>query len=241
MFWGHEGTSIPGTKNFMYCSPSENTGVIVLTNSSDNILEIWNIFLLIWGFSRDSDRDGIIAGFDICPNVYNPDQTFVDADGDGYPDICEPDVDHDGVLTEVDNCPNIANADQADADVDGIGDVCDNCTDTDHDGFGNPGFATNTCAVDNCPTVINPTQADANSDGIGDACCCAGTTGNVNYTGIVDLSDLSSLVSYLTGGGYVLPCPNESNVNATGIVDLSDLSALVSYLTGGGYVLPNCP
>ncbi|PWB67961.1 hypothetical protein C3F09_12570 [candidate division GN15 bacterium] len=71
--------------------------------------------------------------------------------------------------------------------------------------------------------------------------CCAGTTGNVNMFGIVDLSDLSSLVSYLTGGGYVLSCPEEANVNAVGIVDLADLSALVSYLTGGGYVLPNCP
>ena len=59
--------------------------------------------------------------------------------------------------------------------------------------------------------------------------------------GIVDLSDLSALVSYLTGGGYVLPCPVEANVNRAGIVDLSDLSALVSYLTGGGYLLPNCP
>lgn len=71
--------------------------------------------------------------------------------------------------------------------------------------------------------------------------CCTGTTGNVNMSGIVDLSDLSALVSYLTGGGYVLPCVEEANVNAVGIVDLSDLSALVSYLTGGGYVLPNCP
>ena len=72
------------------------------------------------------------------------------------------------------------------------------------------------------------------------ASCCSGVTGNVNMTGIVDLSDLSALVSYLTGGGYVLPCVAEANVNNTGIVDLSDLSALVSYLTGGGYVLPNC-
>ena len=71
--------------------------------------------------------------------------------------------------------------------------------------------------------------------------CCIGTTGNVNVSGIVDLADLSALVSYLTGGGYVLPCVGEANVNAVGIVDLSDLSSLVSYLTGGGYVLPSCP
>jgi PKD repeat protein len=71
--------------------------------------------------------------------------------------------------------------------------------------------------------------------------CCIGTTGNVNMAGIVDLADLSALVSYLTGGGYVLPCVAEANVNNSGIVDLADLSALVSYLTGGGFALPNCP
>ncbi len=71
--------------------------------------------------------------------------------------------------------------------------------------------------------------------------CCTGTTGNVNVTGIVDLSDLSALVSYMTGGGYILLCEPEANINTVGIVDLSDLSALVSYLTGGEYVLPNCP
>ncbi len=70
--------------------------------------------------------------------------------------------------------------------------------------------------------------------------CCTGTTGNVNVFGIVDLSDLSALVSYLTGGGFALPCGEEANVNALGIVDLSDLSLLVSYLTGGGASLPTC-
>jgi len=150
------------------------------------------------------------------------------------------DTDGDGIENHVDNCLDIANANQADADADGIGDVCDNCTDVDNDGFGNPGYAANTCTVDNCPGVANPTQADADHDGIGDACCCVIVRGNVNYTGIVDLGDLSALVSYLTGGGYALPCPDEANVNGTGIVDLGDLSALVSYLTGGGYVLPSC-
>jgi len=75
----------------------------------------------------------------------------------------------------------------------------------------------------------------------GSGSCCTGTTGNVNMTGIVDLGDLSALVSYLTGGGYALPCAPEANINNAGIVDLGDLSSLVSYLTGGGYVLPNCP
>ena len=127
-----------------------------------------------------------------------------------------------------------------DADRDGSPDFYDDCTDVDGDGFGDPGFSGNSCLLDNCPTVTNPTQTDADSDGFGDACCCLGVRGNVNYLGIVDLADLSALVSFLTGGGYRLPCPNEANVNGNGVVDLSDLSSLVSYLTGGGYVLPNC-
>ena len=48
--------------------------------------------------------------------------------------------------------------------------------------------------------------------------CCAGVTGNVNMTGITDLSDLSALVSYLTGGGYLLPCYDVANINASRVV-----------------------
>jgi hypothetical protein len=71
--------------------------------------------------------------------------------------------------------------------------------------------------------------------------CCVGLRGNVNQSGAVDLADLSALVSYLTGGGFVIPCLDAGNVNGLGAVDLADLSALVSYLTGGGFVLPPCP
>ncbi len=71
--------------------------------------------------------------------------------------------------------------------------------------------------------------------------CCVGKRGNVNCTGAIDLGDLSALVSYLTGGGFVLCCLDAANVNGVGAVDLGDLSALVSYLTGGGFVLINCP
>ncbi len=150
------------------------------------------------------------------------------------------DADGDGIADGIDNCPANHNPDQVDADHDGTGDVCDACTDTDGDGFGDDAYPANTCLRDNCPGVANPSQTDTNGDGIGDTCCCVSVRGNVNYTSIVDLADLSALVSYLTGGGYHLPCPNEANVNGGGIVYLDDLSALVSYLTGGGYVLPQC-
>jgi len=96
----------------------------------------------------------------------------------------------------------------------------------------------------NNPLPGNPlfwVQGQTQSSFCAPTVCCAGTTGNVNVSGIVDLGDLSALVSYLTGGGFSLPCYAEANINGLGIVDLTDLSALVNYLTGGGYVLPNCP
>lgn len=71
--------------------------------------------------------------------------------------------------------------------------------------------------------------------------CCTGNRGNVNGSGGIDLADLSALVNYLTGGGFVIPCQPSANVNGVGTVDLADLSALVSYLTGGGFALVNCP
>ena len=71
--------------------------------------------------------------------------------------------------------------------------------------------------------------------------CCTGMRGNVNMTGGIDLSDLSALVNYLTGGSFVPPCLDAANVNGAGGVDLSDLSSLVNYLTGGSFVPPNCP
>jgi hypothetical protein len=71
--------------------------------------------------------------------------------------------------------------------------------------------------------------------------CCVGFRGNVNMAGGIDVSDLSSLVSYLTGGTFVPTCTDAANVNGAGGIDVSDLSALVSYLTGGSFALASCP
>ena len=71
--------------------------------------------------------------------------------------------------------------------------------------------------------------------------CCTGIRGNVNLAGIVDISDLSLLVGYLTGTGAYLSCLDAANINGVGTVDLSDLSLLVAYLTGHTQTLPACP
>jgi hypothetical protein len=71
--------------------------------------------------------------------------------------------------------------------------------------------------------------------------CCLGRRGNVNGSGVIDLADLSSLVSYLTGGGYVLSCWPAADLNGNGVVDLGDLAPIVLELTGGPISALPCP
>ncbi len=61
--------------------------------------------------------------------------------------------------------------------------------------------------------------------------CLAGDVNNDGHG--PDLSDLTMLVSYLTGLNPSLPNPSNANVNGIGGIDLSDLTMLVSYLTRG--------
>jgi len=74
--------------------------------------------------------------------------------------------------------------------------------------------------------------------------CCWQIRGNLSgdLKHMVDLSDLSMLVAYLTGGlATEFKCLDEVNINGEGIIDLSDLSYLVAYLVGSGRPPAPCP
>lgn len=222
--WGHSGHIIPGVVSHMYGVPTERTGAIMLTNSDFNWDGIWQTYLLIWSFSRDKDQDGVIAGYDICPDAYNPGQE--DSDMDGLGDAC-------------DNCPTVFNPVQEDFDTDGIGDLCDDCIDTDGDGYGNPGFSANVCPTDNCPINANPDQTDTNGDGVGDACCCL-VRGDLNGDGSMKVSDLTYLVNFLFKAGAGPGCPAAGDVNSDGSIKVSDLTYLVNFLFKAGPPPPAC-
>ncbi len=164
--WGHDG-GLYGVLTAMYCLPSENFGVIMLQNT--RTASAGEIYQLLWDFARDSDHDGIIAGFDNCPSTANSDQS--DEDDDGIGDIC-------------DNCPLAFNPDQLDTDGDELGDACD--SDLDDDGTLN--------SFDNCPFVANPGQEASDSDSLGDACDNCPLAANddqfdENHDGIGDMCD----------------------------------------------------
>ncbi len=62
------------------------------------------------GLCPDSDEDGVCENEDICPTIFDPEQT--DSDFDTIGDAC-------------DNCPHDPNVYQDDFDFDGVGDACD--------------------------------------------------------------------------------------------------------------------
>lgn len=148
---------------------SSITGVLHYTYNKFRIQPVTKAALVTGEVPADDpDLDGIPDSADVCPQVYDPDQT--DSDEDGVGDACDncpytanrqqEDVDEDGVGDACDNCLDAANADQKDLDDDGAGDVCDD--DLDGDGVANE--------ADNCPTVPNPDQEDADENERGDVC-----------------------------------------------------------------------
>ncbi len=66
--------------------------------------------------------------------------------------------------------------------------------------------------------------------------------GDVNFSGEIDLSDLSVLISYLLGvGPQPQPLIEAGNFDCAAGVDISDLSYLITYLVAGGGTSPCNP
>ncbi len=120
----------------------------------------------------DTDGDGVADVDDICPTVFNPDQTlttfYADLDGDGLGDpnsalnACEAPI---GYVTDSrDNCPTVSSSDLTDTDNDGLGDACDD--DDDGDGVLD---AVDCDALDPLVGAKRKFYADRDLDGYGDS------------------------------------------------------------------------
>ncbi len=58
--------------------------------------------------------------------------------------------------------------------------------------------------------------------------------GDINFSGNIDLSDLSSLISFALGSGpQPQPVMDAGDINCSGTVDLSDLSWMIAFFTSG--------
>lgn len=134
-----------------------------------------------------TEREDDCNADDIADDQQLADGDLHDCDGNGVPDVCEPDGDGDGVIDACDAClgtaPGVAVGDNGcprddcnenqiadsvdiasgtspDCDDNGVPDECD--ADNDGDGVID--------ACDNCPEVANADQADYDGNGAGDAC-----------------------------------------------------------------------
>jgi len=125
------------------------------------------------------------------------------------------DIDGDTIITLIDNCPLTYNPLQEDTDNDMVGDSCDNCV-----------------------TIYNPDQVDLNENEIGDA--CEFFCGDANDDGVVNIFDITFIISYLYLNGLP-PDPLESaDVNNDSLVNIFDITYLISYLYLEG-LEPTCP
>ncbi len=165
---------------------------IVGARSNDDVVLGFNVGS-VYIFETDRDGDGLVDSVDNCPDVFNADQSDLDADGFGNVcDVCPidelNDVDGDGLCGNVDNCPNLSNVDQANGDGDMLGDVCDPCpvdplNDADGDGV---------CGdVDVCPGSDDTIDTDLDSvpDGC-DACPGGDDLVDTDGDGTADYCDI---------------------------------------------------
>jgi secreted trypsin-like serine protease len=76
----------------------------------------------------DADHDGVPDSQDNCLGVYNPDQR--DTNGDGYGNMCDPDLNNDGIVNSSDYLMMKARFGTADPDADFNGDGVVNASDS---------------------------------------------------------------------------------------------------------------
>ena len=69
-------------------------------NKSDNAIGAWAVRNGDIGSVVDTDGDGVFENADNCSLVANP--TLLDADGDGYGNLCDADLNNSGTVTSAD-------------------------------------------------------------------------------------------------------------------------------------------
>ena len=63
--------------------------------------------------------------------------------------------------------------------------------------------------------------------------------GDANNDGVVNMSDVIHLNSYLYNGGPAPPCMNQADANKNGVVDGADSAYLLDWLFNGGPAPPS--